>query len=158
MHRTLRIVGALALGLALVACGSSEPKEQAGAIPQVTLNGDQEPTISKPSGVPPTTLVSKDLVVGTGAEAVATSAVTVNYTGMSWSTGETFDSSWQRGEPITFPLGNLILGWQQGIPGMKVGGKRLLVIPPDLGYGPSGQGSIKPNETLVFVIELKGVQ
>lgn len=156
MLRTLRIVTALALGLTLVACGSSSP--ESSALPQVTLNGDQEPTIAKPSGTPPTTLMSKDLIVGTGAEAQASSTVTVNYTGLSWSSGETFDSSWLRGEPATFPLSNLILGWQQGIPGMKVGGKRLLVIPPDLGYGAQGGGSIKPNETLVFVIELKGVQ
>lgn len=139
---------------------STEPSTEATAagqysVPTVKLNGKAEPTVSKPLGTPPTTLVSKDLVVGKGATATANSTVTVNYTGRSWSDGSTFDSSWLRGEPISFPLANLIAGWQVGIPGMKVGGTRLLIIPPDLGYGASGAGSIKPNETLVFVIELK---
>lgn len=156
MNRTLRIVGALALGVSLVACGSSSKSDS--TIPQVTLNGEQEPTIAKPSGTPPTTLVIKDLEEGTGATATAESIVTADYTGMSWSTGETFDSSWRNGQPITYPLSNLIQGWQNGIPGMKVGGTRLLVIPPDQGYGANGSGSIKPNETLVFVLTLRAVQ
>lgn len=160
MKRTLRILVALLVGVSLVACGSSEKtaNSQSSAVPEVTLNGNAEPTVSTPSGTPPTSLVSKDLVVGTGAEANANSTVTVNYTGRSWSDGKTFDSSWLRGEPISFPLSNLIPGWQVGIPGMKVGGTRLLIIPPDMGYGAQGAGSIKPNETLVFVIELKDVK
>lgn len=162
MTRTLRLVGALLLGATLAACGSdsaptSSQESGSYAVPEVTLNGAQEPTIAAPAGDAPTELIIKDLVVGNGAEAAATSTVTVNYTGRSWSDGSTFDSSWLRGEPITFPLSNLILGWQQGIPGMKVGGTRLLIIPPSLGYGAQGAGSIKPNETLVFVIELKAV-
>lgn len=168
MHRTLRPAGALAALLALVltlsACslgGSGDPTDgestgTSAGIPAVTDNGaDAEPTIAKPTGDAPTELLSKDLVVGTGAEAQAGSTVTVHYTGMAWSTGETFDSSWLRGEPATFPLANLIAGWQQGIPGMKVGGRRVLVIPPDLAY--AGTGSPLANETLVFVIELKAV-
>lgn len=158
MNRTLRIVGSLLLGASLVACGSSEKAATSASIPTVTLNGDSEPSITTPQGAAPTSLVKKDLVVGTGAEASASSTVTVHYTGRSWSDGSTFDSSWLRGEPIAFPLSNLIPGWQEGIPGMKVGGVRLLIIPPDLGYGAQGAGSIKPNETLVFVIELKDVK
>lgn len=136
---------------------TQSPAPAGSSIPTVKLNGNAEPTISTPKGVPPTSLVSKDLVVGKGATATASSTVTVNYTGRSWSDGATFDSSWLRGQPISFPLANLIAGWQVGIPGMKVGGTRLLIIPPDLGYGAQGSGSIKPNETLVFVIELKAV-
>jgi peptidylprolyl isomerase len=166
VQRTLRPLGILALLLTVVLTGcaagqsprSGDSDPALSSIPEVTNNGaDAEPTIAKPTGEPPTELVIQDLVEGDGAEAVATSTVTVNYTGLSWSTGETFDSSWLRGEPATFPLANLIQGWQEGIPGMKVGGRRLLVIPPELAYGPSGGGSIGPNETLVFVIELKAV-
>lgn len=167
MTRTLRLVGALLLGATLVACSSDSTSPAADSltseaggsytVPEVTLNGDADPTIATPTGTPPTSLVSKDLVVGDGAEATASSTVTVHYSGRSWSDGSTFDSSWLRGEPATFPLANLIPGWQVGIPGMKVGGTRLLIIPPDLGYGAQGGGSIKPNETLVFVIELKAV-
>jgi peptidylprolyl isomerase len=166
VQRTLRPLGILALVLTVVLTGcaagdspaTGNSGQASGSIPSVTNNGaDAEPTIAKPTGEPPAELVIQDLEEGTGDEAAASSTVTVNYTGLSWSTGETFDSSWLRGEPATFPLANLIQGWQQGIPGMKVGGRRLLVIPPDLGYGPSGGGSIGPNETLVFVIELKAV-
>lgn len=165
MTRTLRIVGALLLGASLVACGSdsvdqtSETSAASGyTVPEVTLNGSAEPVIAKPTGNPPTTLVSKDLVVGTGPEAVENATVTVNYTLMSWSEGKTLESSWQSGQPVTFQLAGLIPGWQQGLPGMKVGGKRLLIIPPDLAYGATGQGSVGPNETLLFVIELTAVQ
>lgn len=169
MHRTLRRAGVtatiLALVLSLSACalgGSDEPADPStsaatGSIPAVTDNGaDAEPTIAKPEGAAPTTLLSQDLIEGTGPEASASSVVTVHYTGVAWSTGETFDSSWPSGQPIEFPLTNLIQGWQQGIPGMKVGGRRVLVIPPDLAYG--GTGSPLANETLVFVIDLKGVR
>lgn len=156
----------LAFSLVLTGCAAGDPVDEGNGatnssfeFPAVTDNGAAaEPTIAAPSGEPPTTLQIKDLTEGTGDVASAGSTVTVNYTGMSWSNGQTFDSSWLRGEPITFPLANLILGWQQGIPGMKVGGRRLLVIPPDLGYGEAGGGSIGPNETLVFVVELKAVQ
>jgi peptidylprolyl isomerase len=156
------IAALLALVLSLSACSlgsdnadsQQSPTASTGEIPAVTDNGpDAEPTIAKPTGDAPTTLLSKDLVVGTGAEAQPGSTVEVNYTGIAWSTGETFDSSWLRGQTATFPLANLIKGWQEGIPGMKVGGRRVLVIPPDLAYG--GSASPLANETLVFVIELK---
>ena len=98
----------------------------------------------------------QDLVVGDGEEAQASSTVTVHYTGWLHS-GAKFDSSHDRGQPSTFSLDNLIAGWKEGIPGMKVGGTRKLVVPPSLGYGSNGQGSIPGNATLVFDIELLGV-
>lgn len=108
------------------------------------------------SGV--TDLGVADIVVGDGAEAVAGDTVTVDYCGVGLGSRSVFDSSWAGGQPVTFPLPNLIAGWQEGIPGMKVGGQRLLVIPPDLGYGADGGGPIGPNESLAFVIQLKGIE
>ena len=114
-----------------------------------------KPTLTIPDGAPPCKLVSRDILKGTGAEAKAGATVTIQYLGVSWSTKKQFDSSWDRGQPATYPLGQLIPGWQQGIPGMKEGGRRLLVIPPELGYGANGSPpDIGPNETLVFVIDL----
>ena len=98
-------------------------------------------------------MVSKDIIVGTGSEVVATSTLTVHYILISWATGKVIQSSWS-GQPAIFPLSGVIQGWQQGMPGMKVGGRRLLVIPPDLAYGASGSGPIGPNETLIFVVDL----
>ncbi|MFO0748344.1 MAG: FKBP-type peptidyl-prolyl cis-trans isomerase [Myxococcota bacterium] len=120
-----------------------------------------KPTVTIPTTPAPTTLVTEDLAVGTGAEAVAGKTVSVQYVGVSWSTGKQFDASWDRGQPFSFPLGKgqVIKGWDQGVAGMKVGGRRKLVIPPDLGYGAHGAGGvIKPNETLVFVVDLLGVK
>ena len=131
--------------------------DAAGALPTVTSNQGEAPTIGAPSGAAPTELVISDIIVGTGAEALATSTMTVNYTLMTWSNGELIESSWNGGSPATFPLANVIVGWQEGIPGMKVGGRRLLVIPPDLGYGAQGGGPIGPNETLIFVVDAIGV-
>lgn len=124
-----------------------------GALPVVTGSAGSAPEIQAPTGNPPTALVSEDVITGDGAEAAPGSTLTVHYTLMAWSTGEIVESSWS-GEPATFPLSGVILGWQEGIPGMKVGGRRLLVIPPDLGYGASGSGPIAPNETLIFVVDL----
>jgi peptidylprolyl isomerase len=123
---------------------------------QVTGDAGAKPEITIPDTEPPTTLHWVDLIEGDGAEVAAGATVTTHYVGVSWSTGEQFDSSWDRGEPIQFPLAGVITGWQEGIPGMKVGGRRLLVIPPDLGYGEAGTpgGPIGPNETLVFVIDM----
>jgi peptidylprolyl isomerase len=120
----------------------------------------KEPTVTPPTGAPPTKLVVKDLIAGTGKEAKLGSSITVNYVGVLYHGGKEFDSSWKRGETATFPLkqGSLIPGWVQGIPGMKVGGRRELVIPASLAYGSKGSGStIPPNEPLVFVIDLLGV-
>jgi peptidylprolyl isomerase len=121
----------------------------------------KEPQVTPPSGPPPTKLVTKDIVVGTGKEAKLGQTITVNYTGVLYHGGKQFDSSWKRGEPATFPLkvGGLIPGWTAGIPGMKVGGRRELVIPAALAYGSKGSGStIPPNEPLVFVVDLLGTQ
>ncbi|MDP3279053.1 MAG: FKBP-type peptidyl-prolyl cis-trans isomerase [Deltaproteobacteria bacterium] len=115
-----------------------------------------------PSGDKPTTLRTRDLIVGTGAEATNGRTIRVQYTGVAWSTRRKFDSSWDRGgDPFSFTLGagGVIPGWDRGVLGMRVGGRRELVIPPDLGYGERGAGAdIGPNETLVFVVDLVSVQ
>ncbi|MHB8466090.1 MAG: FKBP-type peptidyl-prolyl cis-trans isomerase [Acidimicrobiales bacterium] len=116
-----------------------------------------KPTVTVPPGAPPTTLQSVDLVTGSGPAAKAGDTITVQYVGVSETTKQQFDSSWDRGQPATFGLqqGQLIDGWVQGIPGMKVGGRRQLIIPPALAYGanPPGAG-IAANDTLIFVIDL----
>jgi peptidylprolyl isomerase len=117
----------------------------------------EKPEIDAPEGPAPTTLEVTDITVGTGAEAGARSTVNVHYLGVEYETGEEFDSSWNRGQSINFPLTSLIAGWQQGIPGMKVGGRRRLVVPPALAYGPAGGGHRLSGKTLIFVIDLLGV-
>jgi peptidylprolyl isomerase len=120
-----------------------------------------KPAIPKPTGTPPTKLVIKDIVKGKGKTARVGKNVTVQYVGVSWSTGQQFDASWDRGQPFQFQLGDqhIIRGWNQGVAGMKVGGRRELVIPPELGYGAQGSPpTIAPNETLVFVIDLLKVR
>ncbi|MCA1710537.1 MAG: FKBP-type peptidyl-prolyl cis-trans isomerase [Actinobacteria bacterium] len=109
-----------------------------------------------PDGPPPCNLVISDLVTGTGAEAISGKTITVKYVGVTYATGKEFDASWG-GEDFTFPLGGgrVIQGWDQGFAGMKEGGRRQLVIPPDLGYGDQGAGGdIPPGATLVFVVDL----
>jgi len=121
---------------------------------------DSKPDITVPDGPPPSELLIEDLVAGEGAEATAGMLVTVDYAGVSWSTGEEFDASWNRNDTFAFSLGagQVIGGWDQGVQGMKVGGRRRLTIPPDLGYGAAGAGGvIGPNETLVFVVDLRNV-
>lgn len=115
-----------------------------------------KPEIARPEGPAPTELVIEDVTVGDGAEAVAGANVEVHYLGVDFETGEEFDSSWSRGESITFPLRGLIQGWQDGIPGMRVGGRRRLTIPPNLAYGPAGSGHPLGGRTLVFMIDLLG--
>ncbi len=120
----------------------------------------RKPDVTVPDDAPPSELVMTDDVEGTGAEATAGSRVSVHYVGVSWSTGEQFDASWDRMEPFQFPLGQgyVIKGWDDGVQGMKVGGRRTLHIPPHLGYGARGAGGvIAPNETLIFVVDLLGV-
>ena len=120
-----------------------------------------KPEIDFPGETPPTELVVEDLIEGSGPAVEAGSRVQVHYVGVAWSTGEEFDASWNRGAPLDFPLGagRVIRGWDDGIAGMKVGGRRKLTIPPHLGYGARGAGgAIKPNETLVFVVDLLGVR
>ncbi len=116
-----------------------------------------KPEIDFYDGAAPTELVSRDLEVGDGAEASPGATVDVHYVGVDLETGEEFDSSWSRGESINFPLRGLIAGWQEGIPGMRVGGRRELVIPPRLAYGEAGGGHALSGRTLIFVIDLLGV-
>lgn len=117
-----------------------------------------KPEIEFPAGAAPTQLVISDLVVGDGQEAKPGDVVDVHYLGVEYDTGEEFDSSWNRGESISFPLRGLIQGWQDGIPGMRVGGRRQLVIPPELAYGPAGAGHRLSGKTLIFVIDLLGIR
>lgn len=117
----------------------------------------EKPMIDFIEGPPPDQLVIEDIEVGTGAEASPGDTVEVHYVGIEFDTGEQFDASWDRGESISFPLAGLIQGWQDGIPGMRVGGRRQLVIPPELAYGPAGSGHRLSGKTLVFVIDLLAV-
>lgn len=141
----------------------AEPEATTGQTPAVANANDlkSKPEIAAPEGDPPTTLIKKDLVTGDGPAVKKGQLASMQYVGMSWSTGEEFDSSWSRGPaPFQFPLGQgqVISGWDEGIPGMKVGGRRILVIPPDQGYGPAGAPpDIGPDETLVFVVDLVGI-
>jgi peptidylprolyl isomerase len=119
-----------------------------------------KPEVSIPDTPAPAELVIEDEILGEGDEAVPGTSVTVHYVGVAWSTGSEFDSSWSRREPFRFGLGagQVISGWDQGVAGMKVGGRRRLTIPPHQGYGSRGAGGvIKPNETLVFVVDLLAV-
>jgi len=120
-----------------------------------------KPTVEIPDGAPPRSLLTEDITVGDGPEAVPGTTCTMQYVGVAWSTRKQFDASWDRGEPFTFPLGRarVIAGWDQGVAGMRVGGRRRLTIPPELGYGSRGAGgAIGPGETLVFVVDLVGVR
>ena len=120
-----------------------------------------KPEVGPIQGDPPAELTIEDITVGEGPEATPGHVVNVHYVGVAHSTGREFDASYNRGEPFAFPLGGgqVIAGWDQGVAGMKVGGRRKLTIPPHLGYGSRGAaGAIKPNETLIFVVDLLGVQ
>lgn len=116
----------------------------------------QKPEIDFIEGPAPAELQITDLIEGDGAEAVAGGVVDVHYVGVEFDTGEQFDASWDRGQSANFPLAQLIAGWQKGIPGMKVGGRRQLVCPPELAYGPAGGGHRLSGKTLIFVIDLLG--
>ncbi len=123
---------------------------------------DQKPQVNVPRGEePPKQLVIEDVVEGYGDEAQPGRDVEVHYVGVAWSTGRQFDASWDRGQPFVFPLGQgrVIKGWDQGVAGMRVGGRRKLTIPPHLGYGRAGAGTaIAGNETLVFMVDLLDVR
>jgi len=125
-------------------------------------NADRsKPEIDFPGGNPPADLVIEDEILGEGPEAAPGHTVKAHYVGVAFSSGEEFDASWNRGAPLEFPLGagRVIAGWDQGIAGMKVGGRRKLVIPPHLAYGDRGAGgAIRPGETLIFVVDLVGVR
>lgn len=124
-------------------------------------NYDRErPEIDFPGENPPEELVIEDIIVGTGAEVKPGDNISCHYVGVAWSTGAEFDASWNRGQPLDFTagIGQVIQGWDQGLLGMKQGGRRRLEIPPHLAYGPAGAGAeIGPNETLIFVVDLVGI-
>jgi FKBP-type peptidyl-prolyl cis-trans isomerase len=167
--RILAISGALAAALAVAACGSSkapgvELAPSSGAteasVPTTPTPPPQlqsKPTVTVPKNCGTKTLVTKDLIPGTGQTASAGQTVTVNYVGVLCKTGKEFDSSWKRNQPFTTALtaGSVIPGWVKGIPGMKVGGRRELIIPANLAYGKAGSPpTIPPNSPLVFVVDL----
>lgn len=139
---------------------AGETKTTAAATTPTTGALSKEPTVTPPSGPPPAKLETKELIVGTGPEAKAGDSVTVNYVGVLYKDGKKFNASWETGKPFTFTLGKgeVIKGWDQGIVGMKVGGRRELIIPASLAYGAAGRPpTIPKNEALVFVVDLLGV-
>ena len=173
--RTWTLVAVAASGLGLAACGSSaasSPTTTSAAANSTTSSAPAsigtisdpsaagtwgtEPTITVPPGAPPTQLEVKDLIVGTGAEAKPGDQLTVQYVGVAYSTKQIFDSSWSRGQSFQFQLGGqVITGWNVGIAGMKVGGRRELIIPPNLAYGSESPGNgIAANDTLIFIVDL----
>jgi len=124
------------------------------------MSNADKPSVTIPEGDPPDSLVSEDITIGDGPEAEPGKNVMVHYVGVAWSNGKQFDASWDRDESFDFRLGagQVIQGWDAGVAGMKVGGRRRLTIPPALGYGSRGAGGvIKGGETLVFVVDLLGV-
>lgn len=150
--------------------GSAETEAQTEAEGDADSSGESEsssdvdttakPVISVPAGDPPTELIIEDLLVGDGAEATAGDPISVDYVGVSWSTQEEFDASWDRGSEFGFSLGvgQVIPGWDEGVQGMKVGGRRQITIPPEMAYGANGAGgAIGPNETLIFVVDLRAI-
>jgi len=145
------------IGLAVVGgINMSGSGSGATVLPVVSAVAGEVPTISKPEGSAPTELTTKDIILGTGAEVLPTSTLTVHYTLMAWSSGKIVESSWA-GQPATFPLAGVVEGWQKGLPGSKEGGRRLLILPPSMGYGAAGSGPIGPNETLIFAVDIIGV-
>jgi peptidylprolyl isomerase len=150
---------ALVLALSLVGltgCSEIGDDMSSNTLVQVTANAGEAPTITAPSGDAPTELIAQDVIAGTGAEVLATSTLTVHYTLMKWSDGSILESSWSGGAPATFPLSGVIQGWQQGLLGAKVGARRLLVIPPALGYGPMA-GHPLEKDTLIFAVDIIAV-
>lgn len=153
-----------ALALAIAGCGSDSSSSSTGETTSASGSGEDintKPKVTVPDGPPPKKLEIKELIEGTGAEAKPGLESTVQYVGVAYKTGEQFDASWDRNEPFTFKIGDreVISGWDQGVTGMKVGGRRELIIPPNLAYGAAGAPpAIAPNETLIFVIDLVGVK
>jgi peptidylprolyl isomerase len=157
----------LLIGSALAACGggsksSSSSGGESASTPAPTPTATataagKKPKVKVPSGKPPKRLVVRDLRVGTGVPVEPGQNVSVQYVGVNYKNGKQFDASWDRGQPFNFTLGagQVIPGWDKGVVGMRPGGRRELIIPPSLGYGPQGRPPvIKPNETLVFVVDL----
>jgi peptidylprolyl isomerase len=146
----------LALVLGLTGCSEIGDDMSSDTLVKVTTNSGEAPTITAPTGDVPTELIAQDVITGSGTEVVATSTLTVHYTLMKWSDGSILESSWTSGTPATFALSGVIQGWQQGLPGAKVGGRRLLVIPPALGYGPLA-GHPLEKDTLIFAVDIIAV-
>jgi peptidylprolyl isomerase len=171
VSRGLISIVAACAALAIAGCGSGSSSstsssgeastaKSAGSTASQT-NTKVRPKITVPSEPAPKKLTEKEIVKGTGAEAKSGDEVTVQYAGVGYESGEEFDASWDRGEPFSFTLGagEVIPGWDQGVAGMKVGGRRELIIPPEMAYGPAGSPpAIGPNETLIFVIDLLAVK
>ena len=172
------LILALVVGGAVAACGEDdEPASATAATPAATpaetasaagiealVQGtpkktDAKPAVPAPKGDPPSELVIRDIVKGKGPKAKAGDTLTMQYVGTAWSNGQQFDASWDAGRPLPFQLGAgmVIPGWDEGMVGMQKGGRRLLVIPPDMAYGPTGSGPIGPNETLIFVVDLVNI-
>ncbi len=152
-----KVAFVLALSLvSLTGCSEIGDDMSSNTLVQVTANAGEAPTITAPSGDAPTKLIAQDVIAGTGATVLATSTLTVHYTLMQWSDGAILESSWSSGSPATFPLANVITGWQQGLVDAKVGTRRLLVIPPALGYGPMA-GHPLEKETLIFAVDIIAV-
>jgi peptidylprolyl isomerase len=144
--------------LAIAGCGGGD--STTGSETAESAATTTKPVVKPPKGAPPKQLEVKDLVEGSGEEARSGDEVTVDYVGVNYKSGKQFDASWDRNEPFPFTLGRgeVIPGWDQGVEGMKVGGRRELIIPPELAYGSTGYPpEIPPNETLVFVIDLREV-
>ena len=173
LKRALTISSAVAVAVGIAACGGStapgvELAPSGGATqaavpttPTVPADLSTKPTVTPPSSCANTQLIKKDLITGTGQTVQPGQTVTVNYVGVLCKNGKEFDSSWKRNQPFTTALasGSVIAGWVQGIPGMRVGGRRELIIPPSLGYGKAGSPpTIPPNATLVFVVDLLSVR
>lgn len=169
--RGLLLTIALCSALAIVGCGGGDSSSSGSTAESSTATSEEakapeessetKPTVTVPSGPPPKQLESKELIEGTGAEAKAGDYVTVQYVLVDYKSGKEIEASWDRGEPFSFTLGagEVIPGWDQGVQGMKVGGRRELIIPPELAYGPAGSPpAIKPNATLIFVIDLLEVE
>jgi peptidylprolyl isomerase len=160
MRRLVLLVCCCCGALLLAGCGGDDEPAKRVSKPKVTPI-PTKPTITKPAGAEPKTLVKKDIQVGAGPAAKSGDKVSVQYVGVSYTNGRQFDASWDRGQPFDFTLGggDVIPGWDQGVAGMKVGGRRRITIPPQLGYGKRGAGGvIGPDETLVFVVDLVGVR
>lgn len=144
------------------AAASASPSSPAAGVPALSGNPtdvNTEAVISPGGATPPAALATADIVVGTGAVATAAATVDVRYTGALFTDGKIFDSSWKRGTaPVSFPLNRVVPGFAKGIEGMKVGGRREIVIPPSLGYGAQANGPIPGGSTLVFVVDLVGLK